>query len=606
MKSRLALFGILLMLFFSCSGVEDGTFPSDGQSFLSYRPLTASFQSTRALIDDEGFGTLTWSVGDSISVFDSPSSSGGRRYETSVSGPVAQFDGQSAESSMYYALYPYSSSASFSSDVITSRVPVLQEARLGTFDPSSFLMVSKSSDVQKMGFYDALGGIRFSVDTKEPYTSVVFSTNNSEKIAGDVSIRFENGLPVAVSGNNGSNSITLTGDVLSGGYYYLSMIPQALSKGFTFSFYRGSTLVKKTVCNSFVQVKRYYFSTIKSADNDDSIAKIIDAQDLSSNGTSNCYLVNSSGAYKFPAVKGNSNSSVGNVSKVCVLWETDNTSQAVSEGTIISRDLDYRNGIIFFKVPDAFVPGNALIAALDVSGNVLWSWHIWVSDFDPHASKQFYPSSSSYIMDRNLGALSNLSSSPLSYGLFYQWGRKDPFFGSASLKANSLMKGTSSMIFGQLTSDCTISYSVQNPTTFICSSDGDWLFSAERDLWSTSKTMYDPCPPGWKVPANSDGGPWYSLSSSAFSLDTYYGGAYCSVAAGTSWYPCTGNLDSSNGRLLNVGTRASYWTSESELITVTSMLINLAANPQSLAYGVKPYSMHQVKGEGHSVRCVQE
>ena len=108
MKSRLALFGILLMLFFSCSGVEYGTFPSDGQSFLSYRPLTASFQSTRALIDDEGFGTLTWSVGDSISVFDSPSSSGGRRYETSVSGPVAQFDGQSAESSMYYALYPYS------------------------------------------------------------------------------------------------------------------------------------------------------------------------------------------------------------------------------------------------------------------------------------------------------------------------------------------------------------------------------------------------------------------------------------------------------------------------------------------------------------------
>ena len=47
--------------------------------------------------------------------------------------------------------------------------------------------------------------------------------------------------------------------------------------------------------------------------------------DLSTEGTANCYLVKGAGNYKFKAVQGNSDWSVGNVKKTEVLWETFGT-----------------------------------------------------------------------------------------------------------------------------------------------------------------------------------------------------------------------------------------------------------------------------------------
>ena len=29
--------------------------------------------------------------------------------------------------------------------------------------------------------------------------------------------------------------------------------------------------------------------------------------------------------------------------------------------------------------------GNAVIAATDADGNTLWSWHLWITDYDPDA-----------------------------------------------------------------------------------------------------------------------------------------------------------------------------------------------------------------------------
>ena len=52
--------------------------------------------------------------------------------------------------------------------------------------------------------------------------------------------------------------------------------------------------------------------------------------------------------------------------------------------------------------------GNAVIAATDADGNTLWSWHLWITDYDPDASAYTTPAASSgttwTFMDRNLGA----------------------------------------------------------------------------------------------------------------------------------------------------------------------------------------------------------
>lgn len=75
--------------------------------------------------------------------------------------------------------------------------------------------------------------------------------------------------------------------------------------------------------------------------------------------------------------------------------------------------------------------GNAVIGAYDAGGTMIWSWHIWAVNYNPETSKVLFNGYN--MMDRNLGALANDNSTTdkilASYGLYYQWGRKDPFIG---------------------------------------------------------------------------------------------------------------------------------------------------------------------------------
>lgn len=100
-----------------------------------------------------------------------------------------------------------------------------------------------------------------------------------------------------------------------------------------------------------------------------------------------------------------------------------------------------------------------------------------------------------------------------SYGLYYQWGRKDPFIGPSSYNAAngasaSMYNGGGSRVYLRTAASSaetgTVAYAVQHPLTFITGvsgSENDWLWSAHSDdLWSASeKSAYDPCPYGWRV-----------------------------------------------------------------------------------------------------------
>ena len=99
--------------------------------------------------------------------------------------------------------------------------------------------------------------------------------------------------------------------------------------------------------------------------------------DLSYPISANCYIVSMAGEYMFQTVQGNSTASVGNVASVDVLWESFGTSRPVSKGDIISS-VSYSDGYITFSTPDELKDGNAVIAAKDMRGNILCSWHIWV------------------------------------------------------------------------------------------------------------------------------------------------------------------------------------------------------------------------------------
>ena len=324
----------------------------------------------------------------------------------------------------------------------------------------------------------------------------------------------------------------------------------------------------------------------------------------------NCYIVSSPGTYSFKTVKGNSTASVGSVSKAEVLWESFGTSTAPSKGDII-KSVSYSGGNITFSTPATLKNGNAVIAAKDASGNILWSWHIWVcSGYDPVASAQTYYNNAGKMMDRNLGATSATPGSVGALGLLYQWGRKDPFLGSSSIssstKANFTLSWPSPV--SSSSSNGTIAYATAHPTTFIKGASGtsyDWVYSSRYNtLWQSSKTIYDPCPPGWKVPPGGSSGIWSkavgSSSSSSYSWNSTNKGMNFSGkfgSASTIWYPASGYLKGGDGGLYNVGNYGYWWSCTPSGSYAFSL---------DLSHDGDVYPSDGYRAYGRSVRCLQE
>ena len=332
---------------------------------------------------------------------------------------------------------------------------------------------------------------------------------------------------------------------------------------------------------------------------------------LSENGTANSYIISAAGSYKFSTVKGNSSKPVGAVSSAEVLWETFGTDVTPNVGDLV-KNISYKNGEVTFQTADTFTRGNAVIAAKDASGNILWSWHIWFTD-QPQA--QVYKNNAGTMMDRNLGATSATPGDVGALGLLYQWGRKDPFLGSSSIsdaiEAKSTITWPSAV--SSNSSNGTIDYATANPTTFITCNNNitynnnkDWYYtgdsSTDNTRWTTSssdKSIYDPCPAGWRVPDGGSNGIW---SKAGFGTRTYYwanGGMSFSISSpSTTWYPASGYRNSSGGGLGNVGLSGYYWSASPDSYDAYYLYFNDYGNVYPSNFDDRAY--------GFSVRCLQE
>lgn len=314
---------------------------------------------------------------------------------------------------------------------------------------------------------------------------------------------------------------------------------------------------------------------------------------LSQSGTANSYIVTSAGSYTFSTLKGNSSESVGAVASAEVLWESFGTDVIPNVGDLVKNAV-YSDGHIAFQTADKFKKGNAVIAAKDASGNILWSWHIWLTD-EPEG--QEYYNNAGIMMDRNLGATSATPGDVGALGLLYQWGRKDPFLGSSSISSPTFAKSTVTWpsAVSSDSSNGTIAYATANPTTFIkySSNNSEWYYtgssSTDNTRWTTSessKSIYDPCPAGWRVPDGGSNGIWSKAlgSSSSFTQSSLYDSTNEGMnfsgkfgSASIIWYPASGYRNGGDGSLNNVGNN------------------NGNVNP----------SNNNNRANGHSVRCVR-
>lgn len=201
--------------------------------------------------------------------------------------------------------------------------------------------------------------------------------------------------------------------------------------------------------------------------------------------TANCYIIGKTGSYIYPACKGVHKGGLKNIpdnlkctkgTTLKILYNDNSANQ------LANLAYNPESGEFSFDVTQmdtgtgarASNDGNLILGLVYDEGGVEkieWSWHLWfingavwgVDAFE--ISTQNYPNTS-VMMDRNLGSkplLSQKSNPGIANGLYYRYGRKEPF-----LNGDYLGGGESE----------------NNVYTW----DGD------------DKSQTDPCPPGYRVP----------------------------------------------------------------------------------------------------------
>jgi len=308
-------------------------------------------------------------------------------------------------------------------------------------------------------------------------------------------------------------------------------------------------------------------------------------------------------------------------------------------------NVSLENGYVYFGLASATAleEANCVIAVMDKDDNVLWSWHIWATTFDPAADPDVVGGLK--VMNRNLGAFASSGATAgdavRSFGLYYQWGRKDPFVGPREWNSTTpvnIYYGSSVRPHAYAKSDKdngTIDFATANPNTFIAGSESnnfDWLYTGgEPQRWSASKkTVYDPCPKGWRVAPAAIWKGFTSTGATAtdaaeFSVDGGYdyGWTFTSgerrmfypAAGRRSFSPTLANNYDNFTNVVNDGEGTGYpvgfyWSADYPVSTNTTVLPNCSAlvfrrdyiNP---AYKVAATPDYAAAG-AFPLRCVAE
>ncbi len=292
---------------------------------------------------------------------------------------------------------------------------------------------------------------------------------------------------------------------------------------------------------------------------------------------------------------------------------------------------------------------NAVIALKNTTdGKIYWSWHLWLTDYNPDKDQPVAGQVHTYygnafktaglyegkvMMDRNLGAtitgVTGAINQPATnteaakyFGLLYQYGRKDPFIGADGTAANSAAKiydsSDQEMTFSPQEGPKSLAVATNTPEIFYYTSTGSWN-SININPWNEkgTKSIFDPCPPGWRVPAVNNTNAAYNVWAGFGIAD---GSSIASQNNGTTfkwlnkqseqdytvgrmyeydnpqvqaWYPASGFRAYNAGTIAAVGSGGYFWGATSGYsFTFHSGTANPANN--------------NVGSYGFSIRCVQE
>ena len=265
--------------------------------------------------------------------------------------------------------------------------------------------------------------------------------------------------------------------------------------------------------------------------------------------------------------------------------------------------------------------GNAVVA-MKMNGEIYWSWHIWCTDYNPNLKEGQQEINGFVWMDRNLGATYNKYNEEggiKSKGFLYQWGRKDPFPPAKGWEKTEPDEDLYS-VAGEVRTISrvpvevfnNIPNSVHNSMSFYTSEES-WYTNAkgtyrrnDLSLWNSKvgkKTIFDPCPDGWRVPVGKDGeyeSPWEQAKKNVTPLVRYKGFSLKGI-----YYPAAGYRELLTGNMPNNSflDNALYWAGN---------IPSLYRQPSIMRYTLIDSTGYSFSisvawdAYGGSVRCVKE
>lgn len=275
------------------------------------------------------------------------------------------------------------------------------------------------------------------------------------------------------------------------------------------------------------------------------------------------------------------------------------------------------------------VCGNALIGAYK-SGNLAWTYHVWVINDDPAAKLFEFTAEDGAkfsFIDRNIGAVDANDG-----GFYYFWGNRHPYAGGETalydIEGNAVEYTTeaTATICADNSLDDIFEYSLTRPLTMFSSNDNrtgnyEWLFihkdtakwTEKADLWggvSGNKSIYDPCPEGYKVPsyaamnafkaANATQEKKYATEEA---VNKNFIGWGVTNDSGSTFLPAAGDYNNSlkfeafyNGE--NTFPTAYLWAADMQIENFRATC--LKGTPTSLAPAGQPM------GYALNIRCIKE
>ena len=427
------------------------------------------------------YSSVFWSVGDEVDVW-----VGETAYEfTSTLKETANqslFQGLAPADmgTSWVLVYPKGASTGKSGSVISATLPATQTARANSYDPSAALLygVSRTISGTSTTCKHLYSGIRI-MFTQTGIRRVSLRGNAGEKIAGDFTFDFSGETP-SISGGT-SETIVLNapdgGTFETGKWYFILCLPTVFSRGITITADNGSQVG--------------YFTTETSTTFTRSIIK--NKESFTINKWAN---IGSAGTVHYgPAnticlLTGASTTIDVTPSLTTALWQRSGMETTADAAVPDGAQVLWGNSSASLSgttltLTAATTEGSSLVA-IKKGETILWSYLFWVTESAP--AETTLPSGA-----KALPALGG--------NCYFQWGRKDP-----------LVDGCS--VISHPGDAAALSTSIQNPGSFINAGDNfyDW-YAAENSehqdptLWggtSGSKTVWDPCPEGWRVPTEDD------------------------------------------------------------------------------------------------------